>query len=500
MRTVSPPPGASLALTLAVLLTACPEPTPGPDAGADGPGDAADAAPDAPDDRGSAPDAGEAGEDPLSDDDVPLLSVGGSRLKTYRLESEAASVGSGWFDTRLGQRCNFGRDTQGQLRCYPSDRAIVTSVLYSDPACTAQVVVLPRTACAPPTFLLREFGDVCPLGNRLFRRGADLPPAAPLFTTAADGACVPAPAPAADRTAFAVGQEIPADDLVLAHLRRVPSAFRLAAVLMETDDGARSAFSLHDTAGGFDCGLAPATDGALRCLPLSPVTVASSFTDAACSQPAGAGGSPACGEIAHARRAIAAACPARTAVFAGGPRAGELFARSAAGCRPTTGVGYTLGAELPPGTFAAGAPGLHPGPGRLRMRLARSSVGAQRTGQMVDTQLQVDCAAQVAADGTTRCLPTDTADASNHFADAACSVRLGRRAAGACAATHAVVLQNAMCPVRRQILRLDAPHAGPVFEGTPEGGCRAAAGDASYFAVGPEIPPSEFVELKVELR
>ena len=370
--------------------------------------------------------APDADNDPLSDDDQPLLSVGGCRLKTYRFEAEGASVGGGWFDTQLGQRCNFGRDMQGQLRCYPSDRAIVTAIQYSDPACTTQVVVLPRNSCAPPTFLLREYPDVCPLGNRLFRRGMELPPAAPLYTTGADGACVPAPAPAADRAAFAVGEEIPADDLVLGRLRRAPSPFRLAAVMMETDDGARTAFALHDTPGAFDCGLATATDGVLRCLPLSPAAVsASSFTDAGCTLPAGTGGSPACSEIAHARRAIAAACPARTAVFAGGPRAGELFARAAGSCRPATGVGYTLGPSLAPDASPPAARGLHPGPGRLRMRLTRSAVGAQRTGLIVDTQLQVDCAAQVAADGTTRCLPTDTADASNHFADAACSTPAG---------------------------------------------------------------------------
>ena len=489
------------ALALVVVLSGCPEDSDTPDAGDD-------AAADAPTPADGGQDSGQDGNPdaengPLSDDDQALLSVGGSRLKTYRFEGEGSSVGGGWFDTQLGQRCNFGRDTEGQLRCYPSDRAIVTSILHSDPACTVQAVVLPRTSCAPPAFLLREYPDVCPLGNRLFRRGMELPAEAPLYTTGTDGTCVPAPARPADRAAFPVGEEIPAGDLVLGRLRRAPSPFRLAAVMLETDDGARTAFALHDTAGGFDCGLAATTDGALRCLPLSPVAVsASSFTDAACAAPAGTGGSTACSDIAHARRAIPAACPAQVAVFAGGPRTTALFTRAAAGCRSTSGAGYTLGAELPPETFAAGGPGLHPGPGRLRMRLSRSAVGAQRTGVMSDTKLGMDCAALVAADGTTRCLPTDTADASNHFADATCTTRIGRRTAGACAATHAVVLQNATCPVRRQILRLGAPHTGPVFEGAPDGSCRAAAAspDWSYFAIGQEILPLEFVELTAVLR
>jgi hypothetical protein len=490
-------------LALALVLCGCPEDPGSPDAGpADAAADMTEPA-DAGGDSSADGNNPDADNGPLSDDEQPLLSVGGSRLKTYRFEAEGASVGSGWFDNQLGQRCNFGRDTQGQLRCFPSDRAIVTAIQYSDPACTVQAVVLPRNSCAPPTFLLREYADVCPLGNRLFRRGMELPGAAPLYTTGADGGCIPAPARAPDRAAFAIGEEIPAGDLVLGRLRQAPSPFRLVAVMLETDDGARTAFALHDTAGDFDCGLATATDGVLRCLPLSPAAVSTSlFSDAACAMPAAAGGSPACSEIAHARRAIAATCPPQVAVFAGGSRASGLFTRTAGACRPATGAGYTLGPQLAPESFAPGGTGLSPGPGRLRMRVSRSAVGAQRTGIIQDTELQIDCAAQVAADGTTRCLPSDTADASNHFADATCSTRIGRRTAGACAATHAVVLQNATCPVRRQVLHLAAPHTGPVFESAPDGTCRAVppSTDWAYFATGQEIPPSTFVELTAVLR
>jgi hypothetical protein len=56
--------------------------------------------------------------------------------------------------------------------------------------------------------------------------------------------------------------------------------------------------------------------------------------------------------------------------------------------------------------------------------------------------------------------------------------------------------------MRRQVLRLGPPHTGPVFEGTADGGCRASAAstDWSYFAVGEEVPPREFVELTAALR
>jgi hypothetical protein len=89
------------------------------------------------------------------------------------------------------------------------------------------------------------------------------------------------------------------------------------------------------------------------------------------------------------------------------------------------------GGSIDAGTDA-GQPAVGPVSGtRLKAGFLRGSDGSSLFTGMQDSALgDVRCAPQVADDGTTRCLPSDTAVATR-FADAACVVASARQCAGA---------------------------------------------------------------------
>jgi hypothetical protein len=469
------------------------------DATPEAPADArADAAPD-----GAAP-AGEiiAG----SNDDLPLLTLGGTRLKVRRLEGDGAAVSGGWFDMQLDGQCALLTGPDGQLRCFPSDSVVASDVRYLDDACTKPVAVLARTACAAPAYLTRpDDSPVCPPGRVLFRRGPEVPAGTTLFAKNAGG-CSAALAATAAQVAYELGASVPLESLVLARLRMGASSGRLAPFYYETDDGARLVPYLYDTELKMDCALARAMDGKIRCLPRTQIAVSSStFSDSTCNTAAATTPGPGCPGVTALVRSIPNACPVTSAAYRVGAKLETSYAKAGEECKASTATAYPLGEELAPFMFVEGTPTVHPGPGRLRMRLNSSALGAQRTGVVKDQTLGLDCASGVAGDGKTRCLPLDTADivAPALYGDAACTVRLARRNAAACSPTHAALVDSTtVCPPRRLIFELGSRHAGQLFQHGGDGACAPAVAlpDADHYVVGAEVSPARFVELGVVLH
>jgi hypothetical protein len=77
---------------------------------------------------------------------------------------------------------------------------------------------------------------------------------------------------------------------------------------------------------------------------------------------------------------------------------------------------------------------------RLRARVQTSPDGAKAMIGWYDSQLRINCAAQTAADGQTRCLPLTSISVGSFFSDTGCTASLGQLPKsfnGACAATLA---------------------------------------------------------------
>ncbi len=71
----------------------------------------------------------------------------GGRLKARTLVgSDGARSPAGWVDSALSVECQWGKASDGQTRCLPSNHAIAT--YYADAACTVPVLL---TSCGSPT-------------------------------------------------------------------------------------------------------------------------------------------------------------------------------------------------------------------------------------------------------------------------------------------------------------------------------------------------------------
>lgn len=177
---------------------------------------------------------------------------------------------------------------------------------------------------------------------------------------------------------------------------------------------------------------------------------------------------------------------------------------------PGTGPSVTPGAD-------AGVVGADPNQGgsRLKARVYVGADGSRLVSGMRDTQMNVDCTYQVAADGNTRCLPTSLAFTrlSTTSIDAACKTTLYRAAKG-CESetfiTSLVVSETACGPARVSVFSHGSKYeAGPLYiGGGAGGGCSLA--DAAYldglkqqydlYPLGAEIPATTFVATTVELQ
>lgn len=87
----------------------------------------------------------------------------GGRLKARTLVgSDGARSPAGWFDSALAVECQWGKSSDGQTRCLPSNFQV--AAYYADAACTVPVLL---TSCGSPTHVYVPT-DSCGTGYRVF--------------------------------------------------------------------------------------------------------------------------------------------------------------------------------------------------------------------------------------------------------------------------------------------------------------------------------------------
>lgn len=142
---------------------------------------------------------------------------------------------------------------------------------------------------------------------------------------------------------------------------------------------------------------------------------------------------------------------------------------------------------------------------RLKAKYYAGSDGSKVFIGMYDSQRNEDCSFTLAGDGVLRCLPTTgTASVSAYYSDSACSVPLalinkgctskyivrGESSTGACVYTY-----------KTHLHQYGAPYTAPTAYVGSSGSCSAAVISNTmfdFFSVGPEIPPSSFVDASIQ--
>lgn len=155
---------------------------------------------------------------------------------------------------------------------------------------------------------------------------------------------------------------------------------------------------------------------------------------------------------------------------------------------PTTGGASTL-----PVATRSGA--------RLEARFESLGPAAEIFQTFFDKKLGVDCSVQTASDGIRRCLPTDTLSADDVFADFGCEKRLVTAAKVPCK-TSKFASVSPTCPLATNVYAIGAAVTPSiVFSRGTTGECASQAVDAttSYFELGAELPPTDFVGVTPKL-
>jgi hypothetical protein len=252
------------------------------------------------------------------------------------------------------------------------------------------------------------------------------------------------------------------------------------------------------------------------------------FADAACSVPAVVGSACSQRSGVVSRERDACGNPAPTVFEPGDPVSGtgQLYyvdsessvCSTYAGSSPATdgtAKAFTVGAAIPVTAFAA-ATKVYTGTKQLQLIEAASADGPSVNPLgFWDSVHAQPCSASpfaFAADDSVRCLPNDTLwlSANPIFSDAACSVPLVSLSnwANGCSPTPTLVSRSESMTApgavhitnRWHFYALGERYQGPVYDGAVNGFCEdvtARYEGLELYTVGPELPASDFAEVKI---
>jgi hypothetical protein len=247
--------------------------------------------------------------------------------------------------------------------------------------------------------------------------------------------------------------------------------------------------------------VAPAADGALRCLPVTRTFVNRSLMEGDCTTLVAQGLRSSCSlEETLLADYKGDVCQPRWTIHRASRRLEDGYVK-VDGCRPLADPfsdAYAIGDELRPGDFPTASRGILEGPGRLKRYATSTPAGtsADREVAWWDSKLGGRCIGPaLLRDGTHRCVPETMS--LNLFADPGCTRRVveERPCGPTLFATEAT--RDGCSEYRHRVFRagpviaVDKPylfHDGRCFESSLSKG-------ATFREVGDEVDPSEFVQL-----
>ena len=245
-------------------------------------------------------------------------------------------------------------------------------------------------------------------------------------------------------------------------------------MFLDAEDGSHLFRGWHLTAAATDCAFGLASDGKLRCLPRAVATVFEDlrqYGDAFCTTPSTSIPRDGClASRLFVHRYLSDACGERRfAVHPGLAKHENAHARSSGACVPGAGSNGTsehlsYGPEIAPGELIEGQLAISGGSGRVKHLAVVTPAGAARTIRFWDDRLGLFCVPEPTADGTTRCLPVQSATSgvAEYFSDELCTRNLVLAPEG-CTPAHALLF-SVSCAFSARLFGLTpSAHQGPVF-------------------------------------
>jgi hypothetical protein len=138
------------------------------------------------------------------------------------------------------------------------------------------------------------------------------------------------------------------------------------------------------------------------------------------------------------------------------------------------------------------------------MKVLTTPDGAKQLSGWHDTTLNIDCSFGLAADGMTRCVPTDVADAITlRFGDAACTIPVAyyNNSCGGSVPSYVRQFGEGTCPsTGDHYFAVGMPYTTVYFQSGSSCVAQAADQFPSYYAIGSEVPPSTFQPATLDIE
>jgi len=423
----------------------------------------------------------------------PLLlseSRAGSRLVPLFVCTGGVKSGVNWWDRTHGQYCDFGRASDGSLRCLPTARLPAELMSYfADPACTRPVFFEDSPVTRP---LVVEERTSC---GSVLRAHAPGEAVAVVYHSTTAG-CT---GPLSEAGARELGLELDAGAFVLG--TRSTEGAGAWVNWIRGEDGSRYVEGLALSAQGEPCWPALDAYDTWRCFPRSrPLAWVDSavFADAQCSSRAV--DAPVCQpsiQVAFDSYGLDPTCldgPRVRAYELGEPLASGFGYGPSGACSPLTAPpGRELrlrGAELPASSFVGGTYVAVPLGGPVSLATI-DFLGVRIPGGPARVGPGQSCSPQFAADGVARCLPEPGYPGYREIDFAGqCGARLWEDAG--CGAQYAAFLEGT--PERVHVYALGPAYPGVYVSPGPE--CYADYRPYIRFrTIGTELPPAMFPEV-----
>jgi len=182
-----------------------------------------------------------------------------------------------------------------------SVRSNATTLRYGDVGCTRPVLLTSTTACDPLNHVFVRAADGCPSPQLAYRRGKKLEQTT-TYGRNAMGVCTPQQIFLSPTDGIFELEEIPLTTFVGAAVKP-GMGDRIVPELLEAEDGSQAVLGWRDSMRAHSCLPRPAADGMFRCLPTEGGTsIASLFSDDACTTPVALGETSGCTSIPYALR------------------------------------------------------------------------------------------------------------------------------------------------------------------------------------------------------
>ena len=426
--------------------------------------------------------------------------VSGTRLRAqYLATADGSRQFQGWFDENLQISCHFDLAEDGRMRCLPLPEALVSSA-FLDANCMQALVQVSAASCTDtPLYALKSSAGECGPSTEVYAVGAAQTPTQ-VFYAASTGCAASTPAP--NQKFYTLCAKTDPGTFVAGASAGVASGHRLDPVYTIASDGSQERTGWFDTTLKSGCTIGIAADQKSRCLPTPPAIVLDTYSDPACSVPlAQSVANDQCGTSdgpSLAFKIDTSACPATKHLYAITAQlsATQIYVQQGGTCSasPVGAASYYQVTELNPPEFDLFLDEQQ-GTGRLRQPALVDADGASElSATLFDSERGESCAFARAADGQTRCLPSG---AGVLFSDAGCtqSVAVAAPSCDTSAPHYAIALEGSACQGGISVHALgDSVSAPAVYALGADGSCIAsAAPGATFYGIGAEVAPSEFV-------